>query len=77
MKIRTKLSGVVWILVGTTLVLCGLFSWGGLRFQHYLHRIQLAHEQHHALPDGVAVLWQGDGGGGGIVEIHQDFVVGR
>ncbi len=49
MKIRTKLSGVVWTLAGTTLVLCALFAWGGFRFQHYLHRIRLAHEQHHAL----------------------------
>ncbi len=49
MKIRSKLSVVVWALVGITLCLSTLFVWGALRGQRYLQRAQLANQHHHSL----------------------------
>ena len=49
MRIRSKLSGVVWTLVVVTLTVSLLFLWGGVRCQYFLQRAQLAHEHHHSL----------------------------
>ena len=49
MKIRSKLSGVVWALVAVTLTISSLFLWGGVRFQYHIERSQLAHRHHDVL----------------------------